>query len=47
MPEMKQVNKSPLHGIPPAIKDNDTADKMQTTAGSIAGGHIASKDTFL
>jgi amidase len=29
--------RSPLHGIPVAIKDNiDTADKMKTTAGSLA-----------
>jgi amidase len=38
-----------LHGIPVIIKDNiNTADKMQTTAGSIAfKGHIASKDAFI
>ena len=29
--------RSPLHGIPVLLKDNiDTADKMQTTAGSLA-----------
>ena len=29
--------RGPLHGIPVLIKDNiDTADKMQTTAGSLA-----------
>lgn len=38
-----------LHGIPILIKDNiDTADRMQTTAGSLAlEGHIASKDAFI
>ncbi len=38
-----------LHGIPILIKDNiDTADKMMTTAGSLAlVGHIASKDAFI
>ncbi|MBP2282008.1 amidase [Flavobacterium sp. CG_23.5] len=38
-----------LHGIPILIKDNiDTADKMQTTAGSLAMvGNIASKDAFI
>jgi amidase len=38
-----------LHGIPVLIKDNiDTADKMQTTAGSLAlAGNIASKDAFV
>lgn len=41
--------RGPLHGIPVLIKDNiDTADKMQTTAGSLAlEGHIASKDAFV
>ena len=41
--------RGPLHGIPVLIKDNiDTADKMQTTAGSLAlVGNIASKDTFI
>ena len=41
--------RGPLHGIPVLIKDNlDTADKMQTTAGSIAlAGHIAAKDSFV
>jgi amidase len=35
-----------MHGIPVLIKDNiDTADKMQTTAGSLAmAGNIASND---
>ena len=38
-----------MHGIPILIKDNiDTADKMQTTAGSLAmSGNIASKDAFV
>ena len=42
-------NRGPLHGIPVLIKDNiDTADKMQTTAGSLAmAGNIASKDAFV
>ncbi|MGL2963937.1 amidase [Flavobacterium sp. RSB2_4_14] len=37
-----------MHGIPVLIKENiDTADKMMTTAGSIAMmGNIASKDAF-
>lgn len=41
--------KGVLHGIPVLIKDNiDTADKMQTTAGSIAlAGNIASKNAFV
>ena len=41
--------RGPLHGIPILIKDNiDTADKMQTTAGSIAlEGNIAKTDSFL
>lgn len=41
--------RGPLHGIPVLIKDNiDTADKMQTTAGSLAlVGNIASKDAFI
>ncbi|MFV8335569.1 amidase [Flavobacterium sp. RSP29] len=41
--------RGPLHGIPVLIKDNiDTADKMQTTAGSLAMvGNIASKDAFV
>lgn len=38
-----------LHGIPILIKDNiDTADKMMTTAGSLAlVGNIASNDAFV
>jgi len=41
--------RGPLHGIPVLIKDNiDTADKMQTTAGSLAmEGHIAANDAFV
>ena len=48
--ELKSNKKrGPLHGIPVLIKDNiDTADKMQTTAGSLAlVGNIASKDAFI
>jgi amidase len=42
-------SRGPLHGIPVLIKDNiDTADKMQTTAGSLAMvGNIATKDAFV
>jgi amidase len=38
-----------LHGIPILVKDNiDTADRMQTTAGSLAlEGHYARKDAFI
>lgn len=38
-----------MHGIPVLIKDNiNTADKMQTTAGSLAlAGNIASADAFI
>jgi amidase len=41
--------RGPLHGIPVLIKDNiDTADKMMTTAGSLAlMGNRASKDAFV
>ena len=41
--------RSPLHGIPVLIKDNiDTADKMQTTAGSLAMlGSRPVKDSFV
>jgi len=41
--------RGPLHGIPVLIKDNiDTADKMMTTAGSLAlEGNRASKDAFI
>ena len=42
-------SRGPLHGIPVVIKDNiDTADKMQTTAGSLAMvGNIAKNDAFV
>ena len=38
-----------LHGIPILVKDNiDTADRMQTTSGSLAlEGNIAAKDAFI
>src|SRR5829696_83385 len=38
-----------LHGVPILIKDNiDTADQMQTTAGSLAlEGHLAAKYAFI
>ena len=41
--------RGPLHGIPVLIKDNiDTADRMMTTAGSLAMlGSIAPKDSFV
>ncbi|RPJ22944.1 MAG: amidase [Chloroflexi bacterium] len=41
--------RGPLHGVPILIKDNiDTADRMQTTAGSLAlEGHIAARDAFI
>jgi amidase len=42
-------SRGPLHGIPVLIKDNiDTADRMQTTAGSLAlmGSHPA-RDSFV
>ena len=41
--------RGPLHGIPVLLKDNiDTADKMQTTAGSLAlAGHHAARDAGL
>ncbi len=41
--------RGPLHGIPVLIKDNiDTADKMQTTAGSLAlAGRPAPRDSFV
>ena len=41
--------RGPLHGIPILLKDNiDTADKMTTTAGSLAlEGSIAAKDAFI
>jgi amidase len=41
--------RGPLHGIPVVLKANiDTADKMHTTAGSLAlAGHIAAQDAFI
>ncbi|MHA1836354.1 MAG: amidase [Candidatus Heimdallarchaeota archaeon] len=41
--------RGPLHGIPIVIKDNiGTADKMQTTAGSLAlEGHVPFEDSFI
>lgn len=41
--------RGPMHGIPILIKDNiDTADKMMTTAGSLAlEGNHAKKDAFI
>ena len=41
--------RGPLHGIPVLIKDNiDTADRMQTTAGSLAlVGSEAARDAFV
>lgn len=41
--------RGPLHGIPMLIKDNiDTADRMTTTAGSLAlEGSIAPRDAFV
>ncbi len=41
--------RSPLHGIPVLLKDNiDTADRMQTTAGSLAlAGQPATQDSWV
>ncbi len=41
--------RGPLHGVPIVIKDNiDTADRMTTTAGSLAlEGSIAPRDAFV
>ena len=45
----KGKTRGPLHGIPIILKDNiDTADRMTTTAGSLAlEGSIAPRDAFL
>ncbi len=44
-----QGTRGPLHGIPVMLKDNiDTADRMWTTAGSLAlAGSIAPRDSFV
>lgn len=41
--------RGPLHGIPVLLKDNlDTADRMSTSAGSLAlAGSIAERDSFV
>src|SRR5206468_1144938 len=41
--------RGPLHGVPILLKDNiDTADRMMTTAGSLAlVGSIAAQDAFV
>ncbi len=41
--------RGPLHGIPVVLKDNiDTADRMTTTAGSLAlEGSVAARDAFV
>jgi amidase len=41
--------RGPLHGVPLLLKANiDTADRMATTAGSLAlAGHVAAQDAFL
>ncbi len=46
---MDGVFLGPLHGIPVLIKDNiDTADRMTTTAGSLAlNGSVAARDSFV
>ena len=44
-----QGARGPLHGVPILVKDNlDSADRMQTTAGSLAlQGSIATQDSFV
>ncbi|MEO8751860.1 MAG: amidase [Casimicrobiaceae bacterium] len=44
-----QGPRGPLHGIPVVLKDNiDTADRMRTSAGSLAlGESIAARDAFI
>jgi len=41
--------RGPLHGVPIVLKDNiDTADRMTTTAGSLAlAGHVAARDAHV
>ncbi len=41
--------RGPLHGVPVVIKDNiDTADRMRTSAGSLAlAEHVAARDAFV
>jgi len=41
--------RGPLHGVPIVVKDNiDTADRLTTTAGSLAlAGHIAARDSHV
>ena len=45
----EQGPRSPMHGVPVLIKDNiDTADRMTTTAGSLAlEGSIPPRDSFV
>jgi amidase len=45
----EQGPRGPLHGMPVMIKGNiDTADRMTTTAGSLAlEGHVPAQDAFL
>ena len=47
--DREQARRGPLHGIPVLIKDNiDTADRMHTTAGSLAlAESIAARDSFV
>jgi amidase len=47
--QQEKGRRGPLHGIPIILKANiDTADRMSTTAGSLAmQGSIASQDAFL
>jgi len=51
MDEERKAGKvrGPMHGIPVLIKDNiDTADKMMTTAGSLAlVGNVAANDAYI
>jgi len=45
----KGIVRGPLHGVPVLVKENiDTADRMQTTAGSLSLiGNIAKDDAYL